>query len=89
VQIFLPLPQTGFRAMRAGLLTDTYLQVHQIRMMKERFQKTTFAPEQYALVQRLSSASLCAPTRAQFVLLARGIRRSQLVALCNELLMRR
>lgn len=31
--IFLPQPYTGFKAMRAGLLTSTYLQVCSLRLL--------------------------------------------------------
>jgi hypothetical protein len=36
-QILLPVPYTGFRAVRAGLLTDTYLEIHHIQHLKERY----------------------------------------------------
>ncbi|KAH9009215.1 MCM-domain-containing protein [Lactarius deliciosus] len=32
--IFLPIPYTGFQAVRAGLLTDTYLEAHYIHQLK-------------------------------------------------------
>lgn len=35
--VFLPEPYTGFRAMRAGLLTSTYLEAQQIEHMKESY----------------------------------------------------
>lgn len=35
--IFLPTPYTGFRAMRAGLLTDTYLEAHYIHQHKKAY----------------------------------------------------
>lgn len=36
--IFLPTPYTGFRAMRAGLLTDTYLEANYIRQHKKAYE---------------------------------------------------
>ncbi|KAI9226460.1 MAG: minichromosome maintenance protein 7 [Piptocephalis tieghemiana] len=35
--IFLPVPFTGFRALRAGLLADTFLEVQRIRKMKRPY----------------------------------------------------
>jgi DNA replication licensing factor MCM7 len=35
--IFLPTPYTGFRAMKAGLLTDTYLEAHHITQHKKAY----------------------------------------------------
>ncbi|KAI0378046.1 DNA replication licensing factor mcm7 [Hypomontagnella monticulosa] len=35
--IFLPTPYTGFKAMRAGLLTDTYLEAHHITQHKKAY----------------------------------------------------
>lgn len=36
--IFLPTPYTGFKAMRAGLLTDTYLEANFIRQHKKAYE---------------------------------------------------
>ena len=36
--IFLPTPYTGFKAMRAGLLTDTYLEAHCISQHKKAYE---------------------------------------------------
>ncbi|KAF8891198.1 MCM-domain-containing protein [Infundibulicybe gibba] len=35
--IFLPIPYTGFQAIRAGLLTDTYLEVHHVHQLKKQY----------------------------------------------------
>nr|UWK20589.1 DNA replication licensing factor [Trichoderma balearicum] len=35
--IFLPTPYTGFKAMRAGLLTDTYLEAHHVHQHKKAY----------------------------------------------------
>nr|UWK20588.1 DNA replication licensing factor [Trichoderma aurantioeffusum] len=35
--IFLPTPYTGFKAMRAGLLTDTYIEAHHIHQHKKAY----------------------------------------------------
>ncbi|KAI1759048.1 DNA replication licensing factor mcm7 [Hypoxylon sp. FL1150] len=37
--IFLPTPYTGFKAMRAGLLTDTYLEAHHIVQHKKAYEE--------------------------------------------------
>ncbi|KIM49345.1 hypothetical protein M413DRAFT_438531 [Hebeloma cylindrosporum] len=36
--IFLPIPYTGFQAIRAGLLTDTYLEAHHVDQLKKQKQ---------------------------------------------------
>ncbi|KAH0830689.1 minichromosome maintenance protein mcm7p [Lanmaoa asiatica] len=35
--IFLPIPYTGYQAIRAGLLTDTYLEVQHIHQLKKQY----------------------------------------------------
>ena len=37
--IFLPMPYTGFKAMRAGLTADTYLDAMAITHAKRRFEE--------------------------------------------------
>ena len=44
--IFLPTPYTGFRAMRAGLLTDTYLEAQFISQHKKAYSEMTIDPRQ-------------------------------------------
>ena len=43
--IFLPLPYTGFRGLRAGLLTDTYLEAQHIRQLKKTYEAMELTPE--------------------------------------------
>lgn len=43
--IFLPIPYTGFQAVRAGLLTDTYLEVHYINQLKKQYSDLDSTPE--------------------------------------------
>ncbi|KAI0782192.1 MCM2/3/5 family-domain-containing protein [Abortiporus biennis] len=43
--IFLPVPYTGFQAVRAGLLTDTYLEVHHINQLKKQYTDLELTPE--------------------------------------------
>lgn len=42
--IFLPTPYTGFQAIKAGLLTDTYLEAQHIRQHKQSYEATVFSP---------------------------------------------
>lgn len=43
--IFLPTPYTGFQAIRAGLLTDTYLDVHYVNQLKKQYNELQMSPE--------------------------------------------
>lgn len=43
--IFLPIPYTGFQAIRAGLLTDTYLEVHHIHQLKKQYSEMVVTPQ--------------------------------------------
>ena len=51
--IFLPIPYTGFQAIRAGLLTDTYLEVHHIHQLKKQYADMVSTPEIEAALNRL------------------------------------
>ncbi|CRK30025.1 hypothetical protein BN1708_015724, partial [Verticillium longisporum] len=48
--IFMPTPYTGFKAMKAGLLTDTYLEAHYILQHKKAYSEMIIDP---ALVRRI------------------------------------
>ena len=41
--IFLPTPYTGFKAIRAGLLTDTYLEAQHVRQHKQAYDEIVLA----------------------------------------------
>ncbi|TCD67279.1 Mcm2-7 hexameric complex component [Steccherinum ochraceum] len=43
--IFLPIPYTGYQAIRAGLLTDTYLEAHYINQLKKQYTDMERTPE--------------------------------------------
>ncbi|CDO73635.1 hypothetical protein BN946_scf185014.g105 [Trametes cinnabarina] len=43
--IFLPIPYTGYQAIRAGLLTDTYLEAHHIYQLKKQYSAMEITPE--------------------------------------------
>lgn len=53
--IFLPVPFTGFKALRAGLMTDTYLQVHHVEKLKKSYNQLVMTPEIQRQIQDLSS----------------------------------
>ncbi|KAH8913677.1 MCM-domain-containing protein [Atractiella rhizophila] len=43
--IFVPVPYSGFRALRAGLLTDTYLEAHHVRQLKKQYTNLDVTPQ--------------------------------------------
>ncbi|KAG9226562.1 hypothetical protein CCMSSC00406_0005771 [Pleurotus cornucopiae] len=51
--IFLPTPYTGFQAIRAGLLTDTYLETHYIYQLKKQYSDMEMTPEIYQSILEL------------------------------------
>ncbi len=65
--IFLPTPYTGFKAMRAGLLTDTYLEAHHIVQHKKAYDEMVIDDR---LLKRISA--LC-QTGAVYEMLAKSI----------------
>ncbi|KAM7192283.1 DNA replication licensing factor mcm7 [Rhypophila sp. PSN 637] len=50
--IFLPTPYTGFKAMKAGLLTDTYIEAHHIHQHKKAYEDMEVDP---LLMRRLQA----------------------------------
>ncbi|KIL84169.1 hypothetical protein FAVG1_12597 [Fusarium avenaceum] len=48
--IFLPTPYTGFKAMKAGLLTDTYIEAHHVLQHKKAYSEMIVDP---TLVRRI------------------------------------
>ncbi|KAK9471656.1 DNA replication licensing factor MCM7 [Dipodascopsis tothii] len=51
--IFLPQPYTGFKALRAGLLTDTYLQAQHIELHKKQYDAMESNAEMTARIEEL------------------------------------
>ncbi|WFD28235.1 DNA helicase [Malassezia nana] len=51
--LFLPLPYTGFRGIRAGLLTDTYLEAQSIQQLKKTYEAMELTPEVEASLAEL------------------------------------
>ncbi|GMK55623.1 hypothetical protein CspeluHIS016_0206790 [Cutaneotrichosporon spelunceum] len=52
--IFLPTPYTGFRAMRAGLLQDTFLEAMHVHQLKKQYEDMRITPELEVAVEELS-----------------------------------
>lgn len=52
--IFLPTPYTGFRAMRAGLVADTYLEAMSITQTKKRYDEYVLKDVEQDLIRELS-----------------------------------
>eukprot|EP00842_Homolaphlyctis_polyrhiza_P001607 jgi/Hompol1/2447/HPOL_001523-RA len=42
--VVMPIPFTGFRAMRAGLITDTYLEAHHVEQVKKQYADLNVTP---------------------------------------------
>ncbi|KAI0320747.1 MCM2/3/5 family-domain-containing protein [Amylostereum chailletii] len=51
--VFLPVPYTGFQAVRAGLLTDTYLEVQHIHQLKKQYSEMELTPDINARIDLL------------------------------------
>eukprot|EP01156_Anaeramoeba_ignava_P018184 Anaeramoba_ignava/a91041_71.p1 GENE.a91041_71~~a91041_71.p1 ORF type:complete len:1261 (+),score=417.83 a91041_71:249-3785(+) len=54
--VFLPRPFTGFRALKAGLITDTYLEAMQIEKEKKTYSELTQYSEQ-EMIQKIETSS--------------------------------
>ncbi|XP_057519852.1 DNA replication licensing factor MCM7 [Amaranthus tricolor] len=52
--IFLPIPYTGFRAMRAGLVADTYLEAMSVTHFKRKYEEYELRSDEEELIGRLS-----------------------------------
>lgn len=53
--IFLPSPYTGFRALRAGLLTETFLEAQHIRQHKKQYESLDLTDEVKEKISKLHS----------------------------------
>ncbi|KAI9487332.1 MAG: MCM2/3/5 family-domain-containing protein [Benjaminiella poitrasii] len=53
--IFLPMPYTGFRALRAGLLTDTYMEVQYVHHLKKQYDEIEMTAEDEQVINQLKS----------------------------------
>ncbi|KAI9728497.1 MAG: Mcm2-7 hexameric complex component [Chrysothrix sp. TS-e1954] len=54
--IFLPTPYTGFKALRAGLLTDTYLEAQHVRLHKKAYDDIVLAQPTLRRMDELSQS---------------------------------
>ena len=52
--IFLPVPYTGYKAIKAGLTADTYMEATSVRKAKQRYQEYQLTPELIAEIDRCS-----------------------------------
>lgn len=52
--IFLPVPYTGFQAIRAGLLTDTYLEVQNVHQLRKHYVDMEMTPQMAADLETLN-----------------------------------
>lgn len=53
--IFLPVPYTGFKAIRAGLLTDTYLEAQHVHQLKKQYSAMELTPQIEADIANLKN----------------------------------
>ncbi|KIK82554.1 hypothetical protein PAXRUDRAFT_832183 [Paxillus rubicundulus Ve08.2h10] len=51
--IFLPMPYTGYQAIRAGLLTDTYLEAQHIHQLKKQYSDMEMTPQIQAQIAEM------------------------------------
>lgn len=65
--IFLPVPYTGYQAVRAGLLTDTYLEAHNIHQLKRVYEDLERTPEMDRAIQELAVDPTIYPRLAQSI----------------------
>ncbi|KAG0482586.1 hypothetical protein HPP92_010670 [Vanilla planifolia] len=52
--IFLPIPYTGFKAMKAGLVADTYLEVMSVTHFKKKYEEYELTGEEQEQIDRLA-----------------------------------
>ena len=54
--IFLPTPYTGFKAIRAGLLTDTYLEAQHVHQHKKAYEELAIDPKAFRRIQQYQAS---------------------------------
>ncbi|CAA7013118.1 unnamed protein product [Microthlaspi erraticum] len=52
--IFLPIPYTGFKALRAGLVADTYLEATSVTHFKKKYEEYEFQKDEEEQIARLA-----------------------------------
>ena len=65
--IFLPIPYIGFQAIRAGLLTDSYLETHHIDQLKKQYNELEITPEIERKIVELQRDSMLYETLSQSI----------------------
>lgn len=55
--IFMPSPYTGFRALKAGLLTETYLEAEYVRQHKKQYELMQLSEEMEFKIQELRNSA--------------------------------
>ncbi|GAA6037095.1 hypothetical protein JCM8097_008728 [Rhodosporidiobolus ruineniae] len=53
--IFLPIPYEGLKALRMGLLTDSYLEAHHVQQLKKQYESMQLTPEITREIEELKS----------------------------------
>lgn len=53
--VFLPIPYEGMKAMRLGLLTDSFLEAHHVRQLRKHYDAMKLTPEIQREIQDLQS----------------------------------
>ena len=61
--IFLPVPYTGYRALRAGLLSDTFLEATQISKAKKTYVEQVITEEAKREIEEYANDSEVRPAR--------------------------
>ncbi|CAO1623371.1 unnamed protein product [Jaminaea pallidilutea] len=65
--IFLPTPYTGFKAVRAGLLTDTYLDAQHVHQLKKQYDAMEMTPEIEETIANLKDDPMLYPKLASSI----------------------
>ncbi|GMG37426.1 unnamed protein product [Ambrosiozyma monospora] len=71
--IFLPAPYTGFRALKAGLLTETYLEAQFVKQHKRKYETLGLTPEIEAKISAIVEESQLEGTTPLYERLASSI----------------
>ncbi|KAA8493633.1 DNA replication licensing factor MCM7 [Porphyridium purpureum] len=51
--VFLPVPYSGLAALKAGLLSDTYVEAFHVEQLRKSYEKEAFSPEIHAAVEEI------------------------------------
>ncbi|KAA1113873.1 Mcm2-7 hexameric complex component [Puccinia graminis f. sp. tritici] len=53
--IFIPTPYQGFKGVRAGLLTDTYLECHHVSQLRKSYESLEITPEIVSQIEEMAN----------------------------------